>query len=153
MPNYVAGQERSIEKSGSMYVIGKLAASATQLPINDSNVAFEAASVNAVQAYQGAHIPNANAAAPAPGVTVEIAFPSDPGASEKIEIQESDIAADAGYITPLSATYTITSFAVASDGTFRARADLIPTGGRFLRSKRTKGANAVGCTVKFTKLA
>lgn len=137
----------ALQKGESHYVVGSLAASATQLPINDGNVAFEAASALAVQASIAVNLQTMDDD-PAPGVSVEIAFSAAPGAGESIAIQEADTDADGFYITPSNATYTVATFQANNT----ARADLIPTGGKFLRISRTKGANAVSATVKVTRL-
>lgn len=139
-----------LQKGDSMYVIGQLAAGATQLPIAENNVAIENFPL-AVQASAPVCIlQDGGESNTPPMVNVEIHFPGAPGAGETIEIQESDTDADAFYITPSNATFTITSFNAATNN---ARADLSPIGGKFLRARRTKGANAVGCWVKFTRMA
>lgn len=131
-----------MQKGESQYVVGKLAASATQLPVNDLNVATE----NFAGASMSVDIQSAEEAAPAPGVFVEIHYASAPGAGESVAIQEADTDADGFYITPSNAAYTM----AITSGTV-IRSDLIPTGGKFLRANRTVGANAVGCTIKLTR--
>jgi hypothetical protein len=84
-----------------------------------------------------------------PTVLWEIRYSGAPGAGEQIEIQEADTEADAFYITPAAAAYTVTVFNTNNV----ARVDLFTTGGKFMRARRTKGANAVGCIVKATRLA
>jgi hypothetical protein len=59
-----------------------------------------------------------------------------------------DTHADGLFITPTNAAYTISSF----NSSNAARSDLSPTGGKYLRVSRTKGSNAVACTVKVTRL-
>lgn len=132
----------------SCYLFGQLAASATQLPVNDTNVAGEAASAVSPQASIAVLLPAAEQSGP-PAVSVEVAYPSAPGAGESIAIQEADTHADAFFITPSNPVYTISAFSTTNV----ARVDLSPTGGKFLRVTRTKGANAVTCTVKVTRLA
>lgn len=125
------------------YLFGVLASTATQLPVNDSNVTTE----NLAGASIAVELPHAENAGP-PAVSVEVLCASAPGSGESIVIQEADTHADALFITPSNAAYTINSFNTYG----AARADLIPTGGKFLRVSRTKGANAVGVTVKVTRL-
>jgi hypothetical protein len=139
----------ALQKGESAYVLGVLASTATQLPVNEGNVAFEAAPAVASQASIAVNLQPTEGASPPPMVTVEIRYNGAPGASEQIEIQEADTDADAWFITPTNAAYTVTSF----NANNVARVDLSPTGGKFMRVKRTKGANAVGCTVKITRLA
>lgn len=131
----------------SCYVIGQLAAGATQLPVCDSNVAFESTAA-ATESSIAVALAGRETQGPA-AVSVEIAYSGVPGAGESIQIQEADTHADAFFITPSNATYTISAF----NANNVARVDLSPTGGKFLRVLRTKGANAVGCTVKITRLA
>lgn len=133
----------------SCYLFGVLASTATQLPVNDSNIAFEAAPAGAGAQGSIAVLLAAAEDAPAPAVAIEIVFPSAPGAGESIAIQEADTHGDGFFITPSNPAYTVTSF--NANGV--ARVDLSPTGGKFMRVARTKGANAVGCTVKITRLA
>lgn len=144
---------QSLEKGDSIYLFGVLAAGATQLPINDTNAGYEAASALAIQPSISVNIQGAAEVQPAPGISVEISFPSAPGAGESIAIQEADTDADAFYTTPTNATYTIGTFTTSASGVVVARGDFIPTGGKFMRAQRTKGANAVGCKVKFSRLA
>ena len=152
MPAYVAPPSNvspiALQKGESVYVVGTLAAGATQLPLSDNNVADEAAPAGASIPSIAVNLQPGFEGMPAPMVCVEIAFPSAPGASEQIEIQEADTDIDLAYITPSAAAYTVTTFT-----NNRARVDLSPTGGKFMRVKRTKGANAVGCRVKITRLA
>jgi hypothetical protein len=130
------------------YVLGQLAASATQLPLADNNVAFEAAPAGATEASIAVELPGADNAGP-PMVSIEVLYSGVPGAGESIQIQEADTHADAFFITPSNANYTINAF----NANNVARVDLSPTGGKFMRVLRTKGANAVGGTVKITRLA
>jgi hypothetical protein len=134
------------QKGEGVYVLGQLAAGATQLPVNDNNVAFEAAA-GAIQNSIAVDLQPTLEDSPAPGIFVEIHYNGAPGAGEIIEVQESDTDADGFYITPTAATYTVNTF----NANNAARTDLIPTGGRFVRVRRTKGANAVGCTVKVSR--
>jgi hypothetical protein len=86
---------------------------------------------------------------PAAGVAIELDFDGVPGAGESIAIQEADTDADDFYITPTTTAYTISTFNANNN----ARSDLIPTGGKFLRVVRTKGANNAGIIVRVTRLA
>jgi hypothetical protein len=138
----------ALQKGESAYVFGQLGAGATQLPVMESNVAFEAASVNAIQASIAVTLPVMEDS-PAPMVCVEVRTNGAAVAGESFAIQEADTDADAFYITPGGASYTISTFTANNT----ARADLSPTGGKFMRIARTKGANAVSCTVKLTRLA
>lgn len=133
----------ALQKGESHYVVGTLAASATQLPVNDGNVTFE----NFAGASEAVNLESQAGDAP-PSVSVEILFNGAPGAGESIAIQEAETDADGFYITPSNTTYTINAF----NANNAARADLSPTGGKFMRINRTRGANAVGCTVKITRL-
>jgi hypothetical protein len=130
------------------YVLGQLASTATQLPVNDTNVANEAAPVGSTESSIAVALLSRDSAAP-PAVSVEVFYPSAPGSGESIAIQEADTDADAFYITPTNSAYTISSFSSANT----ARSDLSPTGGKYMRVLRTKGANAVACRVKITRLA
>jgi hypothetical protein len=127
----------------SCYLFGTLAASATQLPVNESNVANE----NLAGASIAVELPDAENAGP-PAISVEVIFAAVPGAGESIAIQEADTHADGFFITPSNAAYTINSF----NANNAARSDLSPTGGKYLRVNRTRGANAVAGTVKVTRL-
>lgn len=138
----------ALHKGESVYLFGVLSASATQLPVNDSNVTFETPAASP-QASIAVCLVGAEEGSPPPMVTVEVLTNGAPGAGETIAIQEADTHADAFFITPIAAAYTITSF----NANNAARSDLSPTGGKYLRVLRTKGANAVGATVKVTRLA
>jgi hypothetical protein len=143
----------ALQRGESQYVFGVLAASATQLPVNDTNVADEAAAgQNAVQASIACNLQAGSEGEPVPMVTVEVSFPAAPGAGESIAIQESDTDADAFYITPSNTAYTIATF-TNNSGRYVARADLSPTGGRYMRLVRTKGANAVAIRAKISRIA
>jgi|SRR5579859_837806 len=133
----------ALQKGESHYVVGALAAGATQLPVNDGNVTFE----NFAGASEAVNLESQQGDT-APAVSVEVLFNGAPGAGEVIAIQEAETDADGFYITPSNATYTINAF----NANNAARADLAPTGGKFMRITRTRGANAVGCTVKITRL-
>lgn len=129
----------------SVYFFGVLSATATQLPVNPTNVAGETPAPP--QASISVNIGDYQEQGPAPGVCVEGQFSGAPGAFS-LQIQEADTDADVFYITPATATYTIA--AVSSNNTFRA--DLIPTGGRFLRALLASRTNAVSLILKVTRL-
>jgi len=91
-----------------------------------------------------------------PTICFEISFyatgtliPAAPGAFE-IDLQEADTDADAFYIMPAATPYKITTVIAATQ---KARVDLSPTGGRFLRALLVSRANAVDVVVKVTRLA
>jgi len=135
----------TLQKGESHYVVGALAAGATQLPVTDLNVANEnfagpSVAVNLLPGAQGD---------PVPAVSVEVQFSGAPGAGESIAVQEADTDADGFFITPAAIAYTISAFTANN----AARVDFFTTGGKFLRVNRTRGANALGCTIKMTRLA
>jgi hypothetical protein len=134
----------ALSKPGDyVYLSGVLSASATQLPVSDSNVAFE----NYAGASIAVELPQAENAGP-PAVGIEVRCNGAPGAGESIAIQEADTHADGLFITPTNTAYTINAF----NSNNAARADLSPTGGKFLRIYRTQGGNAVGVTIKVTRM-
>jgi hypothetical protein len=128
------------------YVFGVLAAGATQLPVNDTNVANEAAVVAGVASI-AVELPALDSSGP-PMVCVEIALAGAPGSGESLAVQEADTHADAFFLTPVNPANTITVFTANNI----ARADFSPTGGKFMRVFRTPGANAVAARVKITRL-
>ena len=92
---------------------------------------------------------------PAPMICIEISFystgtltPAAPGAFN-IQIQEADTDADAFYITPAAPAYTVT----AVNANNKARVDLNPTGGKFLRALISSRGNAVDCVIKASRIA
>lgn len=135
----------ALSKGDSQYLFGILAAGATQLPVNESNVAGE--SPAPPQASIAVHLMPQDSGPP-PMVTIEGRFSGAPGAFN-VQIQEADTDADAFYITPSNAAYTVT--AVTATNIFRV--DLSPTGGKFLRVLLSARANAVSFTCKATRLA
>jgi hypothetical protein len=137
----------ALQKGESCYVFGKLAAGATQLPVNEGNVAGETLVSGAISiavclqpGFEGQ---------PAPMVTVEGIFSAAPGSFE-VDIQEADTEADAFYILPSAAAYTVTAVNAATQA---FRVDLSPTGGKFLRVYLKTLTNAVKFTCKVTRLA
>jgi hypothetical protein len=137
----------ALQKGESAYVFGKLKAGATQLPINEGNVAVEA--IIAGQSSIAVNLQPGFEGMPPPMVCVELHFDGAPGAFE-LDIQEADTDADAFYITPTNATYQITAVNAVTQN---ARADLSPTGGKFMRVFMKSLTNAVNCWVKITRLA
>jgi len=129
----------------SIYFFGVLAPGATQLPPNPTNVVGETPAVP--QASISVNIGDYADIGPAPGVSIEGQFSGAPGAFS-LQIQEADTDADVFFITPTNATYTITT--VSANNVFRA--DLIPTGGRFLRALLASRTNAVSLILKVTRL-
>ncbi len=146
----------ALHQSESHYVFGKLASGATQLPIQDGNVAGEATGVLPYASVAvNLQMSNVNAQ---PMVCIEVAFvlattglPSAPGAFE-VDIQEADTDADAAYFTPTNANYTINTVNATSQ---RVRVDLSPTGGKFMRLsvKTLTNAATVNILGKITRLA
>lgn len=135
----------ALQKGESVYVFGMLAAGATQLPVQESNVAGEQPAPPQASIAVTLQPSETNAS---PMVTVEGRFSGAPGAFN-VQIQEADTDADAFYITPANAAYTVT--AVNSQNVFRV--DLSPTGGKFMRVLLSSRTNAVTFTCKLTRLA
>lgn len=134
-----------LQKGESCYVVGKLAAGATQLPVNDQNVAGE----NFAGASIAVELAGGSEALPPAFVSVEARYAGAPGAGESLAIQEADTDADAFYVTPAATPYTLATFSANNVG----RSDLPSTGGRFLRVVRTIGAGNQPATIKITRLA
>jgi hypothetical protein len=137
----------ALQKGESCYVWGVLAAGATQLPINEGNVAVEevaqgtaSIAVNLQPGFEGM---------PPPMVCIEIHFDSTPGVFE-VDVQEADTDADAFYILPAAAAYTISAVNAV---TFNVRVDLSPTGGKFMRLFMKTEPNDSDCWAKITRLA
>jgi hypothetical protein len=136
----------NLQKGESCYVFGKLAAGATQLPVDDHNVAQEA--VVASQASIAVNLQPSESNSP-PMVSVEGRFSAAPG-SFSVQVQEADTDADGYYITPTNANYTVTAVG-ATNQAFRI--DLSPTGGKFMRILLASLTNAVNFSCKLTRLA
>lgn len=135
----------ALSKGDSQYLFGVLAAGATQLPVNEGNVAGESpappqASIAVLLLPQDG--------GPSPMVCIEGRFSGAPGAFE-VDIQEADTDADAFYILPTNSAYKVT--VVTANNVFRV--DLSPTGGKFLRVVLVSRTNAVSFTCKATRLA
>ena len=136
----------ALQKGEYAYVFGVLASGATQLPINDTNVASETqvAPVASIAVNLQGQFGD-----PPPMVTVELHFDAAPGAFE-VDIQEADTDADAFYILPGATAYTINVVVAATNN---ARVDLSPTGGKFMRLLLKTLTNAVKVRAKITRLA
>ena len=137
-----------LQKGESVYVFGQLAAGATQLPVQDLNVTFEAAPGGASVASIAVNC-QVQGGDPQPEIAVEMHTNGVPGAGESFAIQEAETDADGFYVTPTNPANTVSAF----NANNVARTDLAPIGGKFIRVLRTKGANAVGATVKITRVA
>jgi hypothetical protein len=141
----------ALQKGESAYVFGVLAASATQLPVNDGNVAMETQAVGAVSIAVNLQT---QATDPPAGVAWEIRFSGAPGTFE-IDIQEADTDADAFYVLPSSAVnansalYKIT--AVIANNV--ARVEIPGPLSKFQRAKIVALGNAVNVSIKATRAA
>lgn len=137
----------ALSKGDSAYVWGVLAAGATQLPINESNVAVE--EIAAGTASLAVVLTAGEPGSPPPMVCIEIHFDSTPGVFE-VDIQEADTDADAFYTTPTNAAYTVNA---VNATTFNVRVDLSPTGGKFMRLFMKTLPNDADVWAKVTRLA
>jgi hypothetical protein len=137
----------ALQKGESCYVWGTLAAGATQLPVNDTNVAVE--EVAAGTASIAVNLQAGFEGMPPPMVCIEVHFDSTPGVAE-IDVQEADTDADAFYITPVAAAYTLVPTTVSP---FNNRIDLSPTGGKFMRLFMKTLPNDADVWAKITRLA
>jgi hypothetical protein len=135
-----------LEPGIPLYLFGVLAATATALPVNDTNVVGE--TITAPEASIAFTVLGRPAGSPPPAMSFEFTFGGAPGAFN-IQIQEADTDCDNAYITPTNAAYTTT--AVTANNV--ARVDLIPTGGRFMRVLVTTLTNPVTLKAKATCLA
>jgi hypothetical protein len=137
----------ALQKGESCYVFGVLSATATQLPVNEGNVAVE--EVPAGTASIAVNLQAGSESQPPPMLCIEIHFDSDPGVAE-IDVQEADTDADAFYITMSNANYTIVP---TRTGNINTRVDLNPTGGKFLRLFVKTLPNDADMWAKITRLA
>jgi len=144
----------ALSKGDSTYVWGVLNATATQLPINDNNVIGEEVAVGT--ASLAVVLSAGEPGSPPPMACIEVASvvppgltPAAPGTFE-IDVQEADTDCDAAYIQPSNTVYAITVVVAATD---RARVDLSPTGGKFMRLFLKTMANDVDWVAKITRLA
>ena len=134
----------ALQKGESCYVVGALASGATQLPVNDGNVAAE----NFAGASIAVDLQAGFEGMPPPMVSVEVFYPTADSTGASMAVQEADTDADIFYVTPSAAAYTLAKVTAGA-----IRSDLSPTGGKFMRVVRTLGSSAVPCTVKITRLA
>lgn len=139
----------ALNPGDSAFLVGVLAAGATQLPIQDNNVDFEEAPVGMVSI--SACIAGRKEAGSAPAVSLQLIFEIDPGAFN-VQLQEASTDADGCYLTPSAAAFTITS-ATNTGGKFVAFVDDIPTGGRFLRILVKLNPNDADLIAKLSLLA
>jgi hypothetical protein len=137
----------ALARGESAYVWGVLAATATQLPINEGNVAVE--EVAAGTASLAVNIAGGEIEGAVPTVLIEIHFDVDPGVAE-IDVQEADTDADAFYILPTAAAYTVVP---TRTGNINTRVDLSPTGGKFLRLFMKTLPNDADCWAKVTRIS
>lgn len=135
----------ALQRGEFVYVFGKLATGATQLPVDDHNVASE--TITAPQASIAVNL-QPQQGDPAPMVCVEGIFSGAPGAFE-VDIQEADTPADGLFILPSGSTYKVTAVNAVSQA---FRVDLSPTGGKFLRIYLATLTNAVNFRCKITRL-
>lgn len=145
MPNY--GGPANSTSVGPTYGSGSNPAGPIRLAPGDSVFLFNAEQPAVPQASVEVFLPQPNSPGAAQSVSMEVFFSGAPGAFS-LQLQEADTNTDAFFITPANVTYTIT--AVTANQT--ARADLSPTGGKFLRALLNSRANAVNCTVKLTRI-
>lgn len=129
-----------------VYVFGKLATTATQLPVQDGNVANE--TILTGQASIAVNLQFSESNSP-PMVCVEGIFSAAPGSFE-VDIQEADTPADGLFILPTNAAYKVTAVNAISQA---FRVDLSPTGGKLMRLFMALLTNAVTCRMKITRLA
>ena len=131
----------------SCYMFGVLASTATQLPVNDTNVAFE--TVTAGERSISIQLaPRAGGGAP-PGIMVQVIANANPGAAE-IDVQDAAVDADGCYLTNTSSTaYKLTTWTqLGSTGTYVAWTELQPEGAQFISLLCVANPNAVKFTAK-----
>jgi hypothetical protein len=143
---------RPLNRGQSIFLFGLPAT--TPPVISDSNLLGE--EVVAGEASISVCLATGEPAQSPPMVCVEIFWcippgltPAAPGAFE-IDIQEADTDADACYILPANAAYKITAVSAVTQ---RARVDLSPTGGKFMRVLVASFTNDVDLVVKISRLA
>jgi hypothetical protein len=134
----------ALQKGESLYLFGVLAAGATQLPVNESNVTFEtvAAGQASISIDLQGMMGDPNAV-----VGIELVFSGAPGIFNA-QIQLADTDADGYYATPGDPNYTITSV----NANQVAQVNVTP-GKRFLRLLMSTLTNAVNTRVKATRAA
>ena len=139
-----------LAKGDSCYVVGVLKSGATQLPINEGNVAVEEfGPADAYNTSIAVGIAGGEITSVCPAISVEVHFDSAPGTFE-LDVQEADTDADAFYILPSTAAYKITT---VNATTQNARTDLQTSMGKFIRVLLLTLTNDADCWVKITRLA
>ena len=108
-------------------------------------LAFDGEQPAPPQASQRYGIPSSPLGQHPPSVNIDIQFSADPGVFE-LAVQEADVDEDADYMTVPSAG-TIS----AVDANFRARTDLFPFTGKFIRLLLVSRTNAVNLTARISK--
>lgn len=149
VPSYPVPQNlpRGIGPGDSIYLFGLQSAADKSIPISDANVVGE--TPTPPQASIAAGMPPTASFQPAqPAISVEIRFAGAPGAFN-VQIQEADTDADAFYITPSNAAYTMTVVNAQNI----ARADLTTGAGKFIRILLSSRTNPVAMTAKVTRVA
>jgi hypothetical protein len=134
-----------LNPGGKIYVWGLPAT--TPPSISDRNLAVE--EVAAGTASMSVCLATGTGFNSPPMVCIEIHFDSDPGVAE-IDIQEAESDADAYYITPAAAAYTVVP---TRTGNINTRVDLSPTGGGFLRLFMKTLPNDADCWASIRRLA
>jgi hypothetical protein len=114
--------------------------------IDDTNVVSETLLAGVASGSVALVLPRGGAP---PMVTLDLAFSGAPGAFE-LDIQEADVNCDADFILPSNSAYAVIAVNASSQ---RARVDLSPTGGKFLRVYLKTLTNAVNVKVKISRLA
>ena len=142
-----ANLPRGLMQGDSIFLFGLQSAADKSIPISDMNVAGESpAPPQASIAAQMSPVAGMNG--PQPAYSIEIQFSGAPGAFN-IQVQEADTDADAKYITPSNAAYTVT--VVTANNV--ARADLTTGAGKFVRVLLSARTNAVSLIAKLTRVA
>jgi len=142
-----ANLPRGLMQGDSIYLFGVQTSADKGIPISDMNVSGEqpAPPQTSIAAAIG---PVAGAHGPQPAISVEIRFSGAPGAFN-VQVQEADTDADAFYITPTNAAYTMTVVTAQNI----ARADLTTGAGKFIRVLLSSRTNAVAMTAKVTRVS
>lgn len=149
VPSYPspANLPRAISQGDSIYLFGLQSNADKSIPISDMNVVGETPAPPQASIAVGIP-PAAGVNGPQPAISVEIGFSGPPGAFN-VQIQEADVDADASYITPSNAAYTMTVVTAQN----KARADLTTGAGKFIRILLSSRANLVAMTAKVTRVA
>lgn len=141
----------ALQKGESAYVFGVLASGATQLPVNDNNVAAEAQIAGAISIAVNL---TAQMGDPPQAVAWEFRFSGAPGTFE-LDIQEADTDADAFYVLPSSAVNANSALykVTATIANNIARVEIPGPLSKFQRVKIVSLQNAVSITAKVTRAA